>query len=203
MMIHTTRNTFGLFSGFGVFLVFIFGAGAAVAQPSNLEVYQRLAVECVGEVELPAAVAVDAEAANDYLRAAIISHLIESRRRVYEPGAAADSLAVLRLRNEAPALTYSRAGRAVARDASLTLHLTLTMADGRVGHDSACRRSFSDVVERRALERIADAAYPETQAPAPPASWRRRYLEPVIMAGATAVTVLLFFSLRSKRAADE
>ncbi len=203
-MMHTfARNTFGRIPGLLVFLALCFTTASADAQPTNVEIFQHLAVECIVDVEVPDSIVVDAGDARDYVRSAITSYLIDRDRRVYAVDADVDSMAVLHLRHDPPELTYSRSGRRIARNASLSLHLLMIMPGGRVAADRACRRSFDDVVERRMLAQLESSAWPETKPPAPPASWRRRYLEPVIMAGATAVTVLLFFSLRSKRAADE
>ena len=68
--------------------------------------------------------------------------------------------------------------------------------------DTRCRETTTDAVLRRDVGRLENPAFPETQSPLPPGSWRRRYLEPVVLGGAVVVAALLFFSLRSDSSAD-
>lgn len=178
-------------------------ASSAHAQPTNIELFQQLAVECVAEIDVPESIILDASDMPDYLRSAVASYLIDDDVAVYGMDSGRDSLSRLAMRHDVPELRYEREGRRVARHVSVSMHFLLTMQDGRVTADSGCRKASNDVVDRRSLSRLESSAHPESQASRPDASWRRRYLEPVIMAGATAVTVLLFFSLRSKRAGDE
>lgn len=181
----------------------LFLASLAEAQPTNIELFQRLAVECVSEISMPETVALDADESPDYLRSAVTSYLIGQNVKVYAVSADFDSLSRLHMRYGHARVQYERKRGQISRSADVTLHFLLTRPDNRITGDSTCHRSFDDTVDRRALPALEDDAYPESKGRRPEASWRRRYLEPVIMAGATAVTVLLFFSLRSKRAGSE
>lgn len=201
MMPSPARNTLIRTLSVGAFLASLCVLPAH-AQPTNVEVFEQLATECLSD-ELPEALIVDASEARPYVRSAVVSHLLETGRRVYGADAEIDSLSVLTVREEDPRIGYERERRGIRRSASMALRTSLRMPDGRLATDEACTRSYSDRVDRREIARLENPNYPETSAPVPAASWRRRYVEPIIMAGATAVTVLLFFSLRSKRATTE
>jgi hypothetical protein len=99
---------------------------------------------------------------------------------------------------------YDRGARgSLDRTVSLTLNTRTTAPDGQISFAERCERSTTDRVWRHDLPRIESTTLPGLAAPLPPATFRRRVLEPVLLAGATAVTVVLFFTLRSKRTTSE
>ncbi|MDX1531980.1 MAG: hypothetical protein R3362_10690, partial [Rhodothermales bacterium] len=175
----------------------------APAQTTNAEVYQQLAVQCLGAVPGTAqALRLEAPGQMPYLRAALVQHWAEEGRALYLADSAA-ALPHLRYAIEEVGVAYAREGRRRLRRAvTLALRYTFTGPDGRLLHDDRCRDTFTDTLPRAARAAVEDAAYPETQGEAPPAGWRRRYLEPALLLAATAVTVALFFNLRGERSSD-
>lgn len=199
-----TRNTLIRFFRILVFLAAFLIQPAAHAQISNIEVYQQLALECLPDTLPSDTVRVQHENVPAYIRSAVTSRWLDEQDVVlYENESEQDGLPILSYSIESPHIIYARVRDGIARDASLAVQYSVRAGDGRVIEDRRCEQTYADVVERRDLAGLENPEYPETTAAAPPSSWRRRYLEPVIVASATAVTVLLFFALRSKSTSTE
>lgn len=175
----------------------------APAQTTNAEVFQQLAVRCLDAVPGTAqAFRLEAPGPMPYLRAALVQHWTEQGRALYLADSAA-ALPRLHYEIEEVGVAYAREGRRRLRRAvTLALRYTFTGPDGRLLHDDRCRDTVTDTLPRSARAAVESAAFPETQAEAPPAGWRRRYLEPALLLAATAVTVALFFNLRGERGSD-
>lgn len=190
-----------------VLLSILGGTVPALAQETNRGVFEQLARECLAE--LPADVdtlAVDAPDQMPYLRSALIDTWKSSGREIYRADhSAAQASTVPRL-----AFTISEAGveyaamgrRRLIRDVTLVLHYTLTGPDGRIIADEHCTKTASDSIRRADVALLEDPAFAETQGEAPRAGWVRRYVEPAVLAAATAVGVYLFFTLRSQSTDD-
>jgi hypothetical protein len=173
--------------------------------PTNLETYQTLALRCLAGVpDTTARFVLDAPAQMPYLRTA----LTEAWRRDGRTLFFADSS----LHTAAPRLTYTiedaRVGYARARRRQLdrtvvlALHYIFIAVDGRLLGEARCRETFTDTIRRADRPALESETYPETQGALPRAGWTRRYLEPAVLAAATAITVYLFFNLRSDRSTD-
>lgn len=171
--------------------------------PTNLEVLQSLAVECLSGAVPDSMLAfrLDAPEQRPYLRTALVRRWQGAGRRMYVTADSASTpLPTLAYDAEAVEVAYARARRrAVERTVTLALQYTLTAADGRLLRDTRCRDTYTDTVPREAMATLESAAHPETQADPPPGGWLRRYAQPAVVAAATVVTAFLFFSLRSDR----
>ena len=160
---------------------------------------ERLAVQCLSDVPgtLTSFRLVPADTM-PYLRAALTDEWIGRGTRVALP--TAEDLTTLRYDIDHTGVRYRRLGRRLhERTISLGIDYTLSEANGGVLDDGVCSEMVVDTVRVRDLSVLEDLAYPETAGQRPPAGWFRRYLEPVVLGGAVAVAVLLFFSLRSDR----
>ncbi len=186
--------------------VLLLAAGPARAQPTNLEAYQTLALRCLAAVpDTVRALRLEAPAQMPYLRTALVNRWRQDGRTLFVPDSSVQVLALPRLRYavEAAEVAYARAGRRqLQRTVTLALRYTFTAPDGRLLADDRCRDTFTDAIRRTERDALESGAYPETQGAAPPGSWRRRYLEPALLGAATAVTIFLFFNLRSDRSGD-
>ena len=175
--------------------VLLLAAFPAAAQPTNAEVIARLAADCLADVP-PDAFVLTADLA-PYLHTALIGRWQQAERRVFS-----DSLAAyphLRLGTPAATIAYSRAGRGrFGRTVRLALPYTLTSPEGEILRTGTCDQSIADMIERRALARLEDAAHPETVGARPAPGWAQRYAEPFLLGSAVVVSTLLFFSLRSR-----
>lgn len=181
-------------------------AQTASAQPAtNMAAYQTLALDCLAEVpDTVRTFRLDAPAQMPYLRTALVDRWQREGRTVYLADSTARSAAAdvprLAYRIEESGVAYERAGRReMGRAVRLSLRYTLLGADGRLLHENACRDTFDDVLRRSDQATIETATFPETQGAAPRAGWLRRYVQPAVLAAATAVTVYLFFSLRNNQ----
>ena len=180
--------------------VLLAAAVPAFAQTSNLELYQEMAVECLGGLTGAAdSLAIVSPARMPYLRSSLVNEWQKAGRVVYLADTTAVRFNIPRLSYEVEraAVEYARRGKQVERRLRLDLRYTLTGADGLVIADDRCSSNRSDLINRTDLMRLQDPLYPETQAEPPPAGWIRRYLEPAVLTTATAVAVYLFFTLRS------
>ncbi len=174
----------------------------AGAQPTNREVFVRLAQECLDKApESATAFRLDAGERLAFIRADLVSRWQTAGYVLYEADSSAGAgLPLLRYRIEEAAVRYERAARgALQRSVVLSLTYALTATDGRVVREQPCRLSSTDVIRRSDVERVESPGYPETQAPLPRGGFVRRYLEPAVLLGAVAVGVYLFFSLRSEK----
>jgi len=197
--------------GFGLFFV-IFTVSSAASQsapptnipPTNIEVYQNLALVCLTDAALPDSFSLAESGGAPYIREALVAHWLDEGRAVYADDTTSTARRS-RLSFEADRQTvrYEREGKRIRRHVELGLHYEVTAADRRLTAASRCDLNHTDVLDRSQIQRVDDARFAATTAELPPSSWRRRYLEPVIVGAATAVTVVLFFTLRSKRTSAE
>ncbi len=200
--------TTGLRAGAVLACLALMPPSAAFAQPTNLEAYQTLALRCLAEApDTTQAFRLDAPAQMPYLRTALAQRWRDEGRVLF----LADSLqhvsgpatARLRYEIEEAQVAYARAPRKqLVRTVTLALRYTFTAADGRLLREDRCRDTLTDTIRRSDRAALEWDAFPETQGEAPRGGWIRRHLEPAILAVATAVTVYLFFNIRSERTDD-
>jgi hypothetical protein len=183
------------------------GTGGALAQDTNLAVYQRLAQECLGE--LPSDIdtlALEAPAEMPYLRSALIQTWKSDGYEVYDVGDTppqAATLPRLAFSIEDAHVTYATSGRRrLSRDVTLAIQYSLTDVDGRIILDERCARSAGDIINRASRVHLENQVYAETLGDEPRAGWIRRFAEPAVLAAATALGVYLFFTLRSQSTDD-
>ncbi len=181
-------------------------AARAQPTPTNLEAYQTLALRCLAAVPDTASVVVlDAPALMPYLRTALTDAWRSDGRTLFLADSAAVGPAAPRLAYaiEHVGVAYERARRKrLNRTVSLALRYTLTTAQGRLLDEARCSETFTDTIRRADHAALESEAFPETRGTLPRAGWMRRYLEPAALAAATAITVYLFFNLRSDRSDD-
>ncbi|GAB5520294.1 MAG: hypothetical protein RhofKO_25450 [Rhodothermales bacterium] len=176
----------------------------AHAQPTNLEAFQQVALDCLGAVPTgEAAFVLEPPGQMPYLRQALVGYWQRQDQTVYlASDSMAQALPRLAYRIEQVAVDYQRAGRKhLDRALTLALAYTYTAADGRLLADARCAEPFSDRIVERDRESLETTAYPETQGNVPQ-GWVRRYLEPAVVIGSAALGTYLFFSLRSTRQSD-
>ena len=193
----------------GVLCLWSWSLPAGHAQTTNLAAYQDLAVRCLAGVpDTVQAFRLDAPEQMPYLRAALVERWQAEGRTLYladssfqTPGPPPPRL---RYEIEQARVAYARAGRRqMDRTVTLGLRYTFIGSEGRLLRDDRCLDTFTDTLRRADQAAVQTDAFPETQAEPPPGSWRRRFLEPAVLAAATAVTIFLFFNLRSERTDDE
>ena len=180
--------------------VLISAAVPSFAQPSNLELYQDMAIECLGGLTGSAdSLAVISPERMPYLRSSLVNEWQKAGRVVYlaDTTAVRFNLPRLSYQVERAAVEYASRGKQVERNVRLDLRYTMTGRDGLVIADDRCSGNRSDIIARTDIAGLQDPSYPETQAEPPPAGWIRRYLEPAVLTTATAIAVYLFFTLRS------
>lgn len=177
----------------------LFNFTISSAQSTNREIFEELARECLTETtDTLHAFRLAAPDTMPYVRAALASEWNAGGKRVYVDGLPAETLPVLRYVVRHASVAYDRRGAgAVERDVRLTLHATLTRADGSVLDDHLCTLRRTQSLQGIHLSDLEDPLYPETRGDPPRGGWIRRYLEPVVTVGAIAVGIFLFFSLRS------
>lgn len=182
---------------------------AVHAQPTNQEAYQMLALGCLASVPDTAHVIwLDAPTQMPYIRTALTEAWREENRTLF----LADSSAQLpepappRLHYaiEHAHVAYARHRRKqLARTVTLGLRYTFIAPDGRLLGEAGCIETYTDTIRRRDVSALESAAFSETQGTIPRGGWIRRYLEPALLATATAVTVYLFFNLRNDESGDD
>lgn len=174
--------------------------------PSNMEAYQVLAVRCLVQVpDTARALSLASPSVMPFLRTALVEAWQGEGRSIYladstfmEPDRPMPRLSYA---VEQAGVTYAPARRrAFERTVTLALQYTYATDGGRLLRDARCKDSYSDMIRRSDRLTLETAAYPETQGMVPRAGWVRRYLEPAVLATVSAVTVFLFFNLRSDRA---
>ena len=176
--------------------------------PTNLETYQTLALRCLASVpDTAQALALDAPALMPYLRTALTDAWRREGRALFLADTSFQASGPppprLRYAIEEARVAYARARRKqLDRTVTLALRYTFTGADGRLLGEARCRETFTDTIRRADRTALETDAFPETQSDPPRAGWMRRYLEPAVLAAATAITVYLFFNLRSDRSDD-
>ncbi len=183
-------------------------APTAAAQSSNLEVFQTLAIQCMDFLEAEqTALEIRTSARMPYVRSAIVTWLNENDHQVY----LADSvytdkpthLNQLSYEITESAVTYKRLRKKKAkRSVQLMANASLVSSKGLVIADKACKESFDDEVALSDIPALSSSTYPETQGSPPRAGFGRRVLQPVMLTAATALSVYLFFTLRSEDSGD-
>lgn len=202
------RGTMTTWMRAGIALACLALAPRATAQPTNLEAYQTLALRCLAETpDTTQAFRLDAPAQMPYLRTTLAHRWREEGRALFLADslqhASGPALPRLKYEIEEARVDYARARRKqLARTITLALRYTFTDAEGRLLREDRCLDAFTDTIRRRDREALEWEAFPETQGEAPPRGWLHRYLEPAVLAVATAVTVYLFFNIRSERTDD-
>lgn len=176
----------------------------AVAQQTNMSLFEHMAIDCLGPVPAshPEFLFQSPDEGASFIRSTLIQHWQEQEHEVFLPDSirtnSARSLPILAYSIEKSQVVYERLRKKqVKRDVRLTVHYTLTQADGRIDADEVCSKSESDTIPRDMLPSVETAAFPVTLAPHPPKGWVKRYIEPAILTTATALGVYLFFTLRS------
>ena len=182
----------------------VLGAARAQVAPSNLETYQILAKRCLAEAPgVAQTFALAAPGVMPYLRTTLVDAWRAEGRTIFLADtsyqAPAQEMPRLDYAVERAAVTYAPARRKhVGRQVSLEVRYTFASHQGRILAGDRCSELHSDVVLRRDISALETEAFPETKGVLPRAGWTRRYLEPAALATATALTVFLFFNLRSE-----
>ena len=174
----------------------------AQSAPTNLALYQQLAIDCLTALPLQEdSLIIAAPASHPYLLNAVVGAIEQRGTTVFVPDPVQPVVAELSWIVGAATVQYSRGrSKMVARTVRLDLNYMLVSSDGRVMANGPCNQSYSDTVARSELPSLESSAFPETQAELPESGWLRRYLEPVVLAVATGLAAFLFFNLRSDRA---
>ncbi len=180
----------------------------SLAQPTNLEALQTLAIQCVDfAAKVEQDLLIDAPADMPFVRSAIISKLNAGEREVFlvdsiytnQP----TSLATLRYRIDGTHVSYKRLKKKKARRVvEFIASASLISVDGKVLEDKTCQEQFTDTVRLSDLNALETSSYSETKAPHPEAGFFKRVFQPVMLTAATALTVYLFFTLRSESSND-
>ncbi len=180
-------------------------AGPCRAQQTNAQVFGGLALQCLAGAPGPRdAFAVEADPARAaFLRPVLVGRWQAEGRRPYLPDSAGAALPRLRYTVDEARVAYRRAGRAVERRVVLALRYTLSEPDGRLVADQACTRSATDMLRPDEIPMVESAAFPETMGAAPAAGRFRRFVEPAVLTAASALSVYLFFTLRSGNGGSE
>ena len=177
-------------------------AAQAQSTPTNMAVMQQLAIDCLAAV--PAQVDtlhINSHGSVPFILPSVTRALQDNGHVVYMGSDSTSNRPELSWMVERVDVGYARAkSRAIQRTVRLDLQYMLVAANRNVIGSGPCDRTFTDVILRDELTAIESAAYPETQAEPPKASWLRRYVEPVVLAVATGLAAFLFFNLRSDRA---
>ena len=164
-----------------------------------------LAVRCLVQVpDTTRVLSLASPSVMPFLRTALVAAWQGEGRAIYLADAtfteSAPSMPRLSYAVEQAGVTYAPASRRVLeRTITLALQYTYATEGGHLLRDARCKDSYSDTIRRSDRLMLETAAYPETQGAAPKAGWVRRYVEPAVLATVSAVTVFLFFNLRSDR----
>jgi hypothetical protein len=170
------------------------------SQSTHVERLQLIGTSCLGSV--PASLdsfLLDSDDASPYIRQALISEWKSDGRRVY----ATDSLHTLpelRYRVETAKIELYRAGKnQYGRAARLSVSYRLTSESGEILSDGQCADIRSDTLSAALASSMRDSRYPETDVEPPRGGWFRKFLQPAVVLGASAIGTYLFFNLRSRR----
>ncbi len=167
-----------------------------VAQPTNMEAFQALALQCMAFISAEEGdVLIAAPAQMPYVRSIIINHLQQSGKAVY----IADStyteqpahLATLQYKIEPGTnVLYERIKRKKAkRTVSFSATTSLISARGQVLHDEICHKQVIDLVSVSSLDKLESNTYTETRAPHPRAGFGKRIFHPQMLTAATTLTL--------------
>ena len=194
--------------GLGTLLAILLCCRSAIAQGipthTNLQAYQSMAVDCLAPVVIgyPAVVVVPSREM-PYLSGPLLQHLRDLDKTVL----LADSVAhdtlltyhTLAFQVQGANVQYHRANRRrLGRELKLDLGFVLLAPSREVLRFDNCSSTFEDFIHRRELSKRESTSYPETVGIVPDARWPRRFVEPVVLIAATALTTFLFFNLRSE-----
>jgi hypothetical protein len=180
------------------------GRQSSFAQPTNVEVFGTLAIDCLGAVpDTLQAFVLSPPDTMHYVRAALNVHWLKAGKKVWlasaEPGVARPvDLSVLRYVVDEATIVYETLSRSsFERFVWLGVHYDLVSAGGRVLADNRCRRSFSDEIQTSNLLKVQPDPYPEARAALVRKPGFGRIVEPVVLGTAMATIVYLFFTVRS------
>ena len=172
---------------------------------TNLEVYQTLAKSCIAGVpDTWRVLAIEAPSSMPYVRSALVQHFQLERRAIFLPDTSS-TLSSQRLNRLSYAVDEARVRyqkvrrNVVRRSVVLELRYSLVTQTGEIVADDRCSKSYADTLRRSAVREYETPAYPETAGALPRPAWTRRYLEPIVLATASALAAFLFFNLRSER----
>ena len=168
--------------------------------PTNAGIYTQLGLECLAAVPGRAdSLMIIPPERLPFVTSALVQHWQKDGRTVF----AGDSARTGTLSWEVleTAVHYERLSRRrIQRAISLELHYSWVAETGQIVAHNGCARSYSDAIARSDIRQLESPAYPETIGVTPAQHWPRRYLEPIVLASASAVAAFLFFNLRSGRA---
>src|SRR5690625_4725311 len=161
--------------GFGPFLLMLTVSSAASQSapptnipPSNIEVYQNLALVCLTDAALPDSFSLAESGGAPYIREALVAHWLDEGRAVYADDTTSTARRS-RLSFEADRQTvrYERDGNRLRRHVELGLHYEVTAADRRLTAASRCDLNHTDVLDRSQIQRVDDARFAATTAELP------------------------------------
>ena len=176
------------------------GPDSTRAQHSHVEQLQDIASACLATSPGKFMVfGLNSDAAAPYIRQSLFDRWKAEERKIY----AADSLAsipILTFRVLEKKVELYRAGKnRVGRTARLSLSIQLTGPDGELLSDHLCADIRTDTLSTESARSMVDPRFPETNVSPPVGGWFRRYLQPAVIIGASAIGTYLFFNLRSRR----
>lgn len=174
-----------------------------IAQDSNEAIYTQLALACMPALSAEQeSVSLSPFNKMPYVRSALVDSLKSLDTKVYLPDSTR-SLAQLSYTINKATVSYKRLRRKkVQRDVTFNAAVMLVSHDGEVLEDAVCDKQFSDTVKLADLSSLESGSYPETQASHPKAGLAKRFLQPAMLTAASALTVYMFFTLRSESGSD-
>ncbi len=179
----------------------LLGMGQSIAaQPTNVAVYQRMAVSQLGAVpDTVGTFTLHAPLQMPYLRTALTQHWQQAGHMVFLfDSTSASPYPVLRYAVEEAQVRYQRLPKPdLSRAVTLALRHSLTAPNGRLISEARHREVYADTVRFADWARLQPDPFPEAQAPRPPDAGLRRYLEPAVLATAIGTLTYLFFAIRS------
>lgn len=176
---------------------------AQVLPLTNLEQFQRLAHACLTLPDSLQAFRLEAPDTLPYVQTALEASWLQEGRKLYTT--ATMPLPTVRYQITAAQVTYQLLPRKqVVRRITLAMQYALQAPDGRVLFAASCQPIVTDTVAQHLIFRLEHPAFPETQAPLPtkPPGLLTRYLVPTLALTATALSVYLLFTLRSRATTD-
>ncbi len=176
---------------------------ASAQTPTNAAIYSDQAISCLIAVPDTAHTFVlQSPGVMSFLETALVARWTESGRSVYRTDSVlVHPLPALTYDIEEANVSYARARRKrFARSVSLGLRFSWVTRTGQMLRSEHCTRTSDDFILRSEVTTVESPSYSQTVATLPPASWTRRYLEPLALGAATVLTVFLFFNLRSSSA---
>ncbi len=174
------------------------------AQDTNLSVFVSLAAECLAPLlDGTDSFIFEGESGISSIETGLINSWMTSGKEVARLGENA-------LPGDRPLLSYQIQHTAVTYDTekkrslirNVELRLSAMKIENNVVTNSIvdCPGQFSDTIDRRDISEIEDSLIPETKGHVPPRGFLKRYAQPIVVGAASAITVYLFFSVRSDEA---